>query len=240
MKAFKVLKDSPICKGMDHKKIEAIAEICEHINLQKDDLVFSEGDSGDNLFIVDSGRIKIFKAISSYYEETLAHIERGGVFGEMSFIDLVSRSSSAMATQRADLFSLSRSKFDELMEDPALGFDLMDRLSRIISNRIRITNDKYKEAVIWGQEIMRLTALSFEYLIQNKLDVEVSFSNERTLRGQIMNFGQGETGHEVTLKDSKDRLYIIPYYSIFCLRLDSALIKGFESAESYGKPGGTA
>jgi CRP-like cAMP-binding protein len=238
MKAFQVLKDSPICKGMDQKKIDAIAEICEPIKLQNGDLVFNEGDSGDTLFIVDSGNIKIFKAISSYYEETLAHIGRAGVFGEMSFIDLVSRSSSATATQRSDLFSLSRSKFDELMEDPTLGLELLDRLSRIISDRIRITNDKYKEAVIWGQEIMRLTSLSFEYLIQNKIDVEVSFSNEQTLRGQIVNLGQGETGKEVTLKDAQDRLYLIPYYSILCLRLDSALIRSFGSAESLQKPGG--
>ncbi len=238
MKADQVLKDSPIFKGMDTAKVEAIAKISEPIKLQMGDLVFSEGDSGDKLFIVDSGNIKIFKSISSYFEETLTYIGRGGVFGEMSFIDLVTRSSSAIATQPSDLFSLSRTKFDELIDEPILGLELMDRLSRIISKRIRITNEKYKETAVWGQEIMRLTSLSFEYLIQNKIDVEIQFTDNKALTGQIVNFGQGETGHELTLKDNKDRLYLIPYYSILCLRLDSALIKIFSSVEPNVEPGG--
>jgi hypothetical protein len=85
---------------------------------------------------------------------------------------------------------------------------------------------------------MRLTSLSFEYLIQNKIYVEIQFTDNKALTGQIVNFGQGETGHELTLKDNKDRLYIIPYYSILCLRFDSALIKGFSSVESQVEPGG--
>jgi hypothetical protein len=238
MNALDILKDSQIFAGMDLNKINVIANICEPITFQKDEIIFNEGDPGDSLLFIKSGEVKIFKSITSYYEETLARLGKGTVFGEMSFIDRVSRSTSAVATERTELLSLSRSKFDSIIaSDQVLGTEVMKRLSQIISERIRKTNEMYKDTIIWYLEIMGVTSLSFYYIIQNRIEIEIGFNHGGVIKGRIINVGKGEAGYEVTLRDNMDRLYIIPYSAINYLSIDYALIQPPVSSIDPGRGG---
>lgn len=231
MNVFDILKDSQIFAGIDLNEVSAVADLCELKIFQKDEIVFNEGDPGDSLFLVNSGEIKIFKSITSHYEETLVRLGKGSVFGEMSFVDRMSRSTSAVALERSELLSLSRERFDRLIEkDPALGAEVMKRLSEIICQRIRTTNEKYKATVLWYLEITGLTYLSPYYLIENRIEVEIGFDRETALKGRIINAGKGETGYEVTLKDFMDRLYFIPYHAINYISFESNAIHSTTSS----------
>lgn len=61
------------------------------------DLIFSEGDPGNQAFILQSGRVRILRAVEGGRRGTLGFIEPGGIFGEMALVDRSVRMASAVA-----------------------------------------------------------------------------------------------------------------------------------------------
>ena len=60
-------------------------------------LLFAEGDAGDAAYIVESGRVSVFKTVKGR-RVTLGEIGPGGIFGEMALIDDQPRMASALVT----------------------------------------------------------------------------------------------------------------------------------------------
>ena len=71
-------------------------------------LVFREGDTGTNAYVVQSGRIRIEKEGSGGDPILLGHVETGGIFGEMSLIDNSLRMATARADSHAVLISIPK------------------------------------------------------------------------------------------------------------------------------------
>jgi len=67
--------------------VDVVVAACEQRILLTGEVLFSEGDSGDSLWIIQSGRVDVFKNIRSDIDRTLASLGPGDVIGEMSFID---------------------------------------------------------------------------------------------------------------------------------------------------------
>ena len=75
--------------------VDVVVAACEQRILLTGEVLFSEGDSGDSLWIIQSGRVDVFKNIRSDIDRTLASLGPGDVIGEMSFIDQSRRSAGA-------------------------------------------------------------------------------------------------------------------------------------------------
>ena len=84
--------------------------------------VCSRGESGDEIFFVRRGRVDAFLPLASGKRHHLATFCQGDFFGEMAFLDREPRAADVEAATPADLYALSRERFDALVEaDPALG-----------------------------------------------------------------------------------------------------------------------
>lgn len=102
-------------------------------------VLFYEGDSGDEMYFIESGRIEISKKIIEGAEKTLAALGPGNYFGEMSILTGERRSATAKAAVDTELIVINRENFKELiMEKPELGLDIMSQMSR----RIKDANDQ--------------------------------------------------------------------------------------------------
>jgi len=86
------------------------------------DVVFNEGDRGSQAYVLQSGRIRIEKKLSSDESVTLGYVEPGGIFGEMALIDNSPRMASAIADQTASCISISEDVLNRKMagSDPAI------------------------------------------------------------------------------------------------------------------------
>jgi CRP-like cAMP-binding protein len=63
----------------------------------KGDLIFNEGDYGNQAYVLQSGRVRITKSLAAGARGTLGFVEAGGIFGEMALIDQSKRMASAIA-----------------------------------------------------------------------------------------------------------------------------------------------
>lgn len=101
------------------------------------ELIFKQGDEGDDAFIVESGQIEIASGKSNA-ELVIATIDKGGLFGEMALIDDSPRMASARATRKTTCIVIPKKVFTRLMKsaNPVLQVVLntvMDRLRDQVS-----------------------------------------------------------------------------------------------------------
>ncbi len=110
----------------------------------KGELVFEENSSGSEMYIVASGRVKLYSTSEKGRRTVLAVLKPGEHFGEMALVDSSPRSATAMATQdNTRLVALDKPKFLYLVrQQPIFAFTIMETLSK----RLREANAQLAEA----------------------------------------------------------------------------------------------
>lgn len=98
------------------------------------EIVFSEGDVGDQAFILKSGKVKITVKVGDETPRTLATIGPGSIFGEMALIDDAVRAASAVVLEESQAMVISQAEFQERLKksDPVIGL-----LLKIYTDRLR-------------------------------------------------------------------------------------------------------
>jgi len=103
------------------------------------ELIFKEGDEGDRMYVVQSGRVQITKNTSSG-DLTIAILGSGEIFGEMALFDRLPRSATARALDEARILGIDKKKlFQTIDRDPTLVFKTLDSMSR----RIRRLDEEF-------------------------------------------------------------------------------------------------
>ncbi|MHC4915624.1 MAG: Crp/Fnr family transcriptional regulator [Planctomycetota bacterium] len=92
--------------------------------------IFHEGDRADGFYVVDSGRVKVFKSAPDGREQILHMVEAGGSFGEAAVFYGGAYPAGASALTRSRLVYVDGAKFLELVESrPDLAVEIMASLS---------------------------------------------------------------------------------------------------------------
>ena len=139
------IRNLMIFAGLSDDELGIIAEQLELEIFAKDDIVFSEGDSGSKFYIVDEGMVSISLNIEGIGSEELIYLERPAIFGEMALIDAAPRSASAICRKPTKLLSLNKVSFEKLLEENTeLGNKLMIAFIRTFCSRIRKSNEKLR------------------------------------------------------------------------------------------------
>ncbi len=105
--------------------------------------IFAEGSPGDGMYFITNGAVRIEKrtGVAEGGSKTLAVIETGDYFGEMSLFDQQPRSASAVASGRTETLWLSKAAFDSLpKEGSQAGMGVLFGMIRTSSERIRRLN----------------------------------------------------------------------------------------------------
>jgi CRP/FNR family transcriptional regulator, cyclic AMP receptor protein len=103
------------------------------------DVIFEEGSSGRELFVVLDGEVEIAK-INGGRKTVIVTLGKGEFFGEMAVIDGSSRSATAIAASAATrVMRINHARFVYLVsQQPAFALMIMDALSK----RLRVSNDR--------------------------------------------------------------------------------------------------
>jgi CRP-like cAMP-binding protein len=112
---------------------------------QAGDSVIKKGESGDELFIVKSGRFTVTIQLQGkngvLHESRLATFEPGMCFGEIAFLSKQSRSADVIADVPGSCWVLSRSAFDQLRErDPSTVTDMLLALTGDLGKKLGVTS----------------------------------------------------------------------------------------------------
>jgi CRP/FNR family cyclic AMP-dependent transcriptional regulator len=125
---------------MDGDALARLAAALEAKDYADGQAVFAEGDPGDSMYFLKSGRVRIDKRTDAAgaSRKTLTVLEPGDYFGEMSLLDQKPRSASAVAEGPVRIFRLSKASFDELhRQGGQAGMSVLFAMIRTSSDRIR-------------------------------------------------------------------------------------------------------
>lgn len=98
----------------------------------KDMMIFSEAQSGSDMFIIQSGEVSITKVVNGE-EVTLAVLQKGDMFGEMALIENKPRSANAIAHGDCILMVINRSNFNQMV---ATQPQLIAKLTTTLAERL--------------------------------------------------------------------------------------------------------
>ncbi len=111
-----MLRRSPLFRGLPPAALERIAELAVQRSFRSGGIVFSQGDPGDALHAVVTGKIRISAGATDGREIFLNIMEPGDTFGEIALLDGGTRTASATAIMASELVSIRREHFLGMVE----------------------------------------------------------------------------------------------------------------------------
>ena len=151
------LKQCDIFYQFTPTQLELVANICQEVVYQQDDLIFKENSSSKELYVIIQGEVDIVVDPSlvgtvedGIENRVIATMRRGQSFGEVALVDEGLRSASACASQ-ADtrLLVIPRDKLIMLCETyPQLGYRLMLNLAADLAMKMRNADLRLREQLL--------------------------------------------------------------------------------------------
>ncbi|WP_249866013.1 Crp/Fnr family transcriptional regulator [Paenibacillus konkukensis] len=133
------MKEVPIFEHLSASELESIAPLFAERHYKKNTVLFHEGDSGNEFFIIETGVVKIYRM--DYTKEVILSLFReGDYFGEMSLLETgMTRSATVETLASTTMYTLKRSDFIEFLEkSPKLSLKLL----QVTMERLRKANEQ--------------------------------------------------------------------------------------------------
>src|SRR5438094_911765 len=122
-------------------------------NLNPRQVLFLDGDPGEEMYIVRKMTSIISKVVSGRIEQVLARAEAGDFFGEMSLFDRSPRSATIQAETEVALYVLDREHLHLLIEvNPRAAAAFFRSLVYVFIERLRASGELVAEITRWGLE----------------------------------------------------------------------------------------
>lgn len=113
---------------------------------KKGTVLFHEGDEGEDMYIIQNGRVAIKKRVP-HGETTLAVLEKGDFFGEMAILERMPRSASAEVVEDSDLIVIQSELFGDMIKSNP---EIAVRMLRKYSLRLRETTRQIEQLAAAG------------------------------------------------------------------------------------------
>ncbi len=138
-----VLAGACLFQDLPREALERIATLMREELYSAGTEIIAHGEPGDALYVLARGRVRIVRILEGVGEETLAMIRPGDVFGELSVVDGLPRSASAVAHEACTVLSLSRDAWLSLIaHDSDVAAPLLRACLQLLAARLRQTTDK--------------------------------------------------------------------------------------------------
>ncbi|MFW5415528.1 Crp/Fnr family transcriptional regulator [Nocardiopsis sp. CNT-189] len=139
-----VLRKAPLFEALDEDATAALRASVSEVRLGRGQTLFAEGDEGDRLYVVLSGKVKLTRSAVDGRENLLAVLGPGEMFGELSLFDPRPRTASAIAVTDTVLAGLGH---DDLRPFIASQPQVSLQLLKALAARLRRTNDVMSDLV---------------------------------------------------------------------------------------------
>jgi CRP-like cAMP-binding protein len=139
-----VLSRAGIFQGVEPSAAEALGGELEQVDFPRGHVIFAEGEQGDRLYIIASGKVKIGRKSPDGRENLLAVFGPSDMFGELSIFDPGPRTSSATTITEVRAYTMDRAALREWIGKRP---DIAEQLLRVIARRLRRTNNSLADLI---------------------------------------------------------------------------------------------
>ncbi|MES2178957.1 MAG: cyclic nucleotide-binding domain-containing protein [Gemmatimonadota bacterium] len=142
---IELLKNVAIFKDLEESELAEIAEVCKEEKYVSGEYIFREGESGNRLYLICDGEVRISRDVPGSGEEALAILKLGALFGEMAVFDRSDRSTHAISNGGTTVLTITRPDFEMLLDfNREMAYKVLWSVTRLLSARLRSTNDSLR------------------------------------------------------------------------------------------------
>ena len=136
--SYDLLRHTPLFAGLSDSELARMASDLHRRCYAGGETIFHQGDPGNAVYVVASGRVRIYVPTEEGQEVSVVFYGPGGMFGEMALVDQKPRSATAQAMEDTVVWAMNGTHFyRHLRENYQVALNLMQLLSR----RLRATTD---------------------------------------------------------------------------------------------------
>jgi serine/threonine protein phosphatase PrpC len=137
-----VLARMPLFARLSDRELLRVMQSVEVRKYENDQVVIREGDKGDELFIVLSGKVTVSRG-----GEVLTRLGAGEHFGEMALIRAVPRSATVKADGSAELIAIRRTDFFEILRtEHEIAVKMLWQFLGVLADRLDATSSELRHA----------------------------------------------------------------------------------------------
>ena len=133
------LKAVPFFTQLSDRELDVVRAVSSEKTYPKNAVVLTEGEMGDSLYMIQSGKVKVFIGDEDGREIILKILGPGDFFGEMSMIDKQPRSASVTTIEASTFLVLSHAGFERCVEQAPR---IANMVMRVLAQRVREADRK--------------------------------------------------------------------------------------------------
>ena len=138
------LRKVPFFSNLSPAALNQLEDRVKLLTYNQGDIIFSEGDTGDSLYIVRSGFVKVTKKQDNA-QKIVAYISHGNYFGEMALIEDEERSATISAFTKTEVVQVLKEDFEELIQsDPEIADMIEDDVLERKQSNLEVMRDSEK------------------------------------------------------------------------------------------------
>jgi CRP/FNR family cyclic AMP-dependent transcriptional regulator len=139
-----VLARAGLLQGVEPSAVSALTKQLHRVDFPRGHTLYVEGQPGDRLYIIASGKVKIARRSSDGRENLLTIMGPSDIFGELSILDPGPRTSNATTITDLCAVSIDREALRAWMVERP---EITQRLLRVLARRLRRTNESVSDLI---------------------------------------------------------------------------------------------
>ncbi|MFK5581838.1 MULTISPECIES: Crp/Fnr family transcriptional regulator [unclassified Serinicoccus] len=139
-----IVMRAPLFAALDEETAWRLMDSMSPHQLSRGDVVFDEGDPGDSLYVITSGKVKLARTSGDGRESLLSVLGPGEMFGELSLFDPGPRLTTAYVVSDTEFIALGNEALRDFLTDhPEVAMRMLAGLAR----RLRRSNEGISDLV---------------------------------------------------------------------------------------------
>jgi len=136
---LEALRGLAFVEGMEPQQVAKLAAMAKEVGFEKDEVIFREGDTGKQFYIVLSGKVAL-EVRTHKGASRLMTVEEGGELGWSFLLSKTGRHFRARTLDRVRALVFDGAALQKACEeDPLFGYRLTKRVLRVVSDRLEAT-----------------------------------------------------------------------------------------------------
>lgn len=175
-----ILKKIPIFSGLSDDELGKIKELVQTARFRKGAVIFQEGDPGEAVYFVKSGKIKIYKSDEEGREYIVHIFQEGDVFAEAVLLGGASYPASAEAVEDSIVGFIKNSDLEKLISQ---NLQIALKIIKIMAGRLRETQEQIRNLAFrdtYDRTACMLHKICLDYgqRTQNGIEVDLPFTRQ--------------------------------------------------------------
>ncbi|WIV10657.1 Crp/Fnr family transcriptional regulator [Proteiniborus sp. MB09-C3] len=145
MSIIEYLKKIPLFEGMNYEELQKLEKITKERSYKKGSTIIIEGEKSENVFIIKTGKVKIFKTSNDGREIILDIKGKSKIFAEVTLFDGGKNPATVVAIESSVILSISNEDLENIIrENPDMALNII----KVLNKRLKDAQSRIKNMAI--------------------------------------------------------------------------------------------